>query len=368
MSDSVSYVPILKGKQGEFGALRLLAENFRSKIMPYIEVPIVPYDFKNQRPKITIDRHLDMVADNLRRSWGHLPFFLDVGLLSQEARTSDGKHPVDRLFDVCKEKGLRPVPVSAPHRDAAHIAAVATRASENGACLRLPVDELLDGDPQQIIKSLLTKIKLTDPANVDIILDLGFIMESHVAAIRNGVLTVLSNLPNIADWRRIAIVGCGFPENLIGLVPDKITAFQRPEWLLWKGILSKKASAMPRLPIFGDYAIQHPTQKEIDQRVVGPSASIRYTTEEQWLVFRGRGVRTPKSGGLAQYKKLSAEVVAHAEYSGKEFSWGDRYIYNCARGAAPTGNMSLWRSVGTNHHITYVSHQVSTALGTSKRS
>jgi hypothetical protein len=367
MSDPIIYVPILKGKQGEFGALRLLAEKVRLKIMPCIEVPPAPYDFKNQRPKITIDRHLATVADYLRRSWGHLPFFLDVGLLPPEARTSDGQHPVDKLFDVCNEKGLRPVPVSAPHRDAAHEGAVATRASANGVCLRLPVDELLNGDAQQVIKSLLASVKITERAKVDIILDLGFIMESHVTAIRNGVLSVLSNLPSIAEWRSVAIGGCSFPENLIGLVPDKITAFSRAEWLLWKGILLKQGGAA-RLPIFGDYAIQHPVQKEIDQRVVGPSASVRYTTEEQWLVFRGRGVRTPKSGGLAQYKKLSAEVIAHADYSGKNFSLGDHYIYDCARGAVPTGNMPLWRSVGTNHHIKYVSHQVSTALGSAKLS
>jgi hypothetical protein len=229
------------------------------------------------------------------------------------------------------------------------------------------VDKLLSGDARQVIKSLLARVKITDRAKVDIMLDLGFIMKSHVTAIRNGVLSVLSRLPSVAEWRSVAIVGCSFPENLIGLVPDQITAFSRAEWLLWKSILLKKGGVR-RLPIFGDYAIQHPVQKEIDQRVVSPSASVRYTTEEQWLVFRGRGVRTPKSGGLSQYKKLCAEVIAHADYSGKDFSWGDQYIYDCARGAVPTGNMQLWRSVGTNHHITYASHQVSTALGSAKRS
>ena len=63
------YVPVLKGKQGEFGALRLLTENVRSNIMPCIEVPPVPYDFKNQRPKTTLDRHFSLIADYLRRGW-----------------------------------------------------------------------------------------------------------------------------------------------------------------------------------------------------------------------------------------------------------------------------------------------------------
>lgn len=123
---------------------------------------------------------------------GHSPFFLDVGRLPPEARTSDGQHPVENLFDVCKEKGLRPVPVSAPHRDAAHEDAVATRASANGVCLRLPVDKLLNEDARQVVKSLLARVKITERAKVDIILDLGFILESHVTAIRNGVLSITS--------------------------------------------------------------------------------------------------------------------------------------------------------------------------------
>lgn len=86
MSDPIIYVPVLKGKQGEFGALQRLAEKFRSKIMPRIEVPPVPYDFKNKRPKITIDRHLATVADYLRRSWG--PFTVFPGCRATPAGSS----------------------------------------------------------------------------------------------------------------------------------------------------------------------------------------------------------------------------------------------------------------------------------------
>jgi hypothetical protein len=368
MSDHIIYVPVLKGKQGEFGALQSLDERWRSMIKPCIEVPAVAYDFENKKPKVSLDRHLAAIADKLRRSWGPSPFFLDLSPLPSGARTEDGTHPADRLFDVCKQKGLRPIPVSTPQLDNIHQDALARKAKEhgNGLCLRLLVEVLLDGDPVQIIKSLMARVKITDRANTDIILDVDYVMGSHVTAVRNGVLSVLSRLPGVEAWRSVTLVGCGFPENLIGLTPGTVVAFPRTEWMLWKG-MSSKDLAPARMPTFGDYAIQHPTQKEVDQRVVGPSASIRYTTNGQWLIFRGRGVRTPKSGGLSQYKKLSQDLIAHEDYSGKEFCWGDRYISDCARGAVSTGGMPLWRQIGTNHHITFVSHQVSSFLGSSRR-
>jgi hypothetical protein len=369
MSDRVIYVPVLKGKQGEFGALQSLDERWRSKIRPCIEVPAVAYDFTNHRPKTSVDRHLAVIADRLRLSWGPLPFFLDLSLLPPDARTEDGTHPADRMFDACKEKGVNPIPVSQPQLDNVHQEILARRAKERGSglCLRLRVEALLEGDPVQIVKLLMARLKITDPCSADVMLDASYVMDNHVTAVRNGVLSVLSRLPSIEEWRSITLVGCGFPENLIGLAPGTVVAFPRTEWRLWQGMLSNDCGPK-RLPTFGDYAIQHPTQKEIDQRVVGPSASIRYTSKGHWLIFRGRGVRTLKSGGLAQYKRLSQAVTDHEDYSGKEFSWGDRYISDCARGAARTGGMPLWRQIGTNHHITFVSHQVSSFLGSSERS
>ena len=47
---SVLYVPILKGKEGEYGALEVLSTGSKDVILLLIEVPNVPYDFANERP------------------------------------------------------------------------------------------------------------------------------------------------------------------------------------------------------------------------------------------------------------------------------------------------------------------------------
>lgn len=61
--DHTHYVPILKGKEGEYGALKELSSKIKSKLVPLIEVIAVPWDFDNEVPAKAIDDHLEMVAE-----------------------------------------------------------------------------------------------------------------------------------------------------------------------------------------------------------------------------------------------------------------------------------------------------------------
>ncbi|WP_342428310.1 hypothetical protein [Paenibacillus sp. FSL L8-0158] len=53
-----------------------------------------------------------------------------------------------------------------------------------------------------------------------------------------------------------------------------------------------------------------------------------------------------------QTQGLCQRVVGHSKYSGSHYSYGNKYIYDCANGSANTGNAERWRKVGTNHHLT----------------
>ena len=81
------------------------------------------------------------------------------------------------------------------------------------------------------------------------------------------------------------------------------------------------------------------------------SASIRYTTDGNWLVVKGRNVRRY---GFEQYFELCRTLVMRQEFSGRGFSWGDQYIDDCAFERTGPGNATTWRKVGTNHHLTLV--------------
>ncbi|MBV9503047.1 MAG: hypothetical protein JO138_27045, partial [Acidobacteriaceae bacterium] len=151
--------------------------------------------------------------------------------------------------------------------------------------------------------------------------------------------------------------GSSFPIDLSDITPG-ISSLARAEWALWSQLRKDTDSTF----WFGDYGISHVDVREIDPRLMVASASIGYTAENEWLIFRGRSLREPRYGGYAQYRTLSTQLVNHPSYSGPRFSWGDDYLFKCAHSLAGTGNLTTWRQVGTNHHITFVVRQLANRL------
>lgn len=96
------------------------------------------------------------------------------------------------------------------------------------------------------------------------------------------------------------------------------------------------------------------------------SGHIRYTTDEEFLIVKGGAVRDVKRNGevvaegrgYEQMVDLCRVLINLPEYSGADFSWGDRYIWDCANGTASHGNATTWRQFATNHHLTFVVHQL----------
>jgi hypothetical protein len=76
-----------------------------------------------------------------------------------------------------------------------------------------------------------------------------------------------------------------------------------------------------------------------------------YTAQDDWLIVKGRNVR---QYGFDQYFELCRALVGRPEYYGRDFSWGDNFIAQCATRELGPGNATTWRKVGTNHHLTVV--------------
>ena len=91
-----------------------------------------------------------------------------------------------------------------------------------------------------------------------------------------------------------------------------------------------------------------------------PSASIRYTAQDSWLVLKGKNLR---GNGFGQFYQVSRDLIARPEYSGRNFSWGDAYIYECGDELAGPGNLTTWRKVGTSHHLVFAVRQLANLYG-----
>jgi hypothetical protein len=133
----------------------------------------------------------------------------------------------------------------------------------------------------------------------------------------------------------------------------------RHEWLLYKELIDHLPKYM-RIPTFGDYAIAAPELPQGDMRLMKPSATVRYTIDDAWLISKGSNVR---DNGFGQYEGQCHHIASLPSFLGVGFSPGGDYIHQCGLGLASTGTLTTWRWVGTNHHITKIVADLASYFG-----
>jgi hypothetical protein len=351
------YVPILKGKDGEYGALKELSPSTKSKLTPLVEIISVPWDFEKEVPKESIDTHLEDVCGKILASWGtNHPLYIDPYWIDESERMKDSSHPLTYVFDDGRKKGVLGVPVTGLSRDSAYQAAVKDIIANDkrGVCVRLDNDDFKElFDLSSNLDSLLTLLA-TSKAEADLLLDFRSIGVNQTASVVLAAQSIISLLTNINDWRNFILAGSGFPVEMPG--PSTLTLAPRTEWAVWQ-LLAKHHKRLSRLPTFGDYGINHPDLiDDIDPKLLRLSAAIRYTTETDWLLLKGKWLR---KHGFGQFHDLAKTLLTRPEYKGASHCWGDEFISLCAGRTKKPGSLTTWRNVGTNHHLTLVVEQIS---------
>lgn len=355
------YVPILKGKEGEFSALRDLAELARQYLTPLIEIPPVPHGIGLDDPGLSVEAHLTKATHKLAVAWGpYAHLFVDLGGLGDADSLGSGAHPLSHVFCLLRDCRIQAIPVAplfaspALHRA---IAETATR-DRRGACLRLRPADILCGDFDSALDAFREDAGLRW-RNVDLIVDLGAIGAEEASETATVAEHLIELIPSVNSWRSLTVAASAFPPDLSGLTRDEISAIPRAEWAAWRRVTGKR-HRLPRLPAFADYAIAHPAVPTLNPRTMRLSANIRYTVPGHWLVARGRDV---KQHGWGQTRELCKALVGRPEYVGASFSKGDQYIEECAFGTRGPGNATVWRAVGTSHHLTLVTREVAKLTG-----
>lgn len=360
--DHRHYVPILKGKKGEFDALSELTTE-KEKMTPLIELLTFTDDDEDGSSKINKQK-LDRSIKSLVDGWGkEFPIFVDFFSLLPEQLLKDKVHPLQFVFDELKTKGVKTVPVSGLSRDNEYqkVAKDIVKRDGRGICIRLDREDFNTPSWASKLEFIMRDLQVT-PNDVDIIIDLQDIAPKQEAIFELFVSTLLNNFPRINDWRSLVFAATAFPESLSvteGFLSHQITTTPRTEWLVWRALLNKIGS-LGRMPTFGDYAIANPSLVDFDPRFMKMSANIRYTIDTEWLIVKGGSLTRGK--GYEQYYDLSEILVKSEKFLGKDFSAGDRYIFECSSRPANTGNATVWRRVGTNHHLVFVEHQIAKAL------
>jgi len=353
------YIPCLRWKQGEYQALLNLSPKTKDSILPLIDVaefftdaPDNSYDFEESTPPKNIDEHLSKFAERVRIKWGTDQCFVDLRLVDPICRLADGQHPVSYIFTGLRSLGVDAIPVAGLEQDAQYRASIykTIREDKKGLCLRIGLQKATGEHVVENVDRLLGEAGL-GPDQCDLIFDLGAPDNFEPLDVFVRIIeSIIRSLPYINSWRSFSLIGTSMPVS-VNKLPGGISILQRNEWILYKQLITSLRKSGTRVPIFGDYVINHPAALNLNMRYIYPKAAIRYTIPDRWLISRGEPIRGRTGVGLGQFRNLCTLIVESKYYCGPSFSFGDGYILKCANQEVKPGNLPRFREVGTSHHL-----------------
>lgn len=341
------YVPIIKSKRGEFTAVRLLQEDIKEQIRPFVDV--LPPNRFAPKPKTLVEQ-LTWVADHVAAAWSR-PLWVDTFEVGPSI--VQGKQvAIEFVCRALRAKTLVPIPVTGFEREPGHDHGVTRLLSEaaTGVCLRLEEEDLLL--PAKLPTLLDNKMKLLgiESPSIDLLFDLRYLGTEPAAARIQMLERAIQSIQNLDTWRSIVLAGSSMPNSLEGVCARGAHGYlARRELEIW---LALQHSAVKRLPTFGDYTTVPPQYAEMDTRTIakhlGPN--VKYTLDKRWYVSRGQSFQ---KNGSAQYFGIARNIASLPDFRGPAASDGDRFIAQRASGGTTCGNPEQWVTASVNSHITW---------------
>jgi len=359
MLDDALYVPVLRWKAAEKDALQDLRKEDKLGMRPLLEIIPPSFQAKDGGPSLSVRDVLASIAQDIDKCWGPAPVFVDVDhVVKAGIQEPNGPHLLEvlaqetrRLFPLLPdESGLIPVTGLGRSEDCQNAVSSIVEEDKTGACFRITPREVLHRKSADKLEALLSRLRL-DVADVDLVVDYQAPNGSHP-----DLKTLCQSLPQLAKWRSFIVLIGAFPKDLQKLKDIGRHTLQRDDWLFWHDQVLGLPRGVRR-PAFGDYTIQHPIYKEPVENC-RPSASIRYTYSEYWVIMRGEARYRKGSPGNAQYPAEAELLCEMDEFCGEGFSRGDLYIQETSQQPKNPGTPCTWLRAGINHHMTYAARQV----------
>ena len=352
-----TYVPALRWRQGEYQALWRLAPSVKDRVMPLITIPPVEFDFELWQPTKSIHEHVHPFIARFDAKWGKRPAWIALDAKIAEGRMDDGSHVFDYVLDGLRHKGAITIPALplGGDSDTNNAAARATTADGLGAAVLLRLEDLMTGKPRAAIVDFASSLSI-GLDELDVVIDLRAGNFEPYKVFATALTTALKRLGNLHEARNFVLLGTAIPDSFAQLAKGS-DEIPRHDWLFFKVLIEAMPSGMRR-PIYGDHTIVHPEFTAMDMRKVKAAGKIVYTTPETWATRKGGAFRDNPS----QMHTHCKEVVSDPAFAfrGASFSYGDKYIADCAVKAESPSNLSRWKDVAINHHITTVADELAT--------
>jgi len=273
-----------------------------------------------------------------------MPAFIDLNLIIDKSLQEEG---FIGILGTGKTLGVILIPVISLNTDKALQKTIISSAKKNGfgICLKLfRSDFSIPGSLASNIQRFMQEHTLLEK-DVDLLIDFKITDDQCL-----NLIPLSQEIPNIFKWRTFTFVSGAFPVDLTGCEIGR-NDLPRLDWKYW--ISQMNLFQLERKPSFGDYTIQHPIYKP-QTRFFAPSASIRYSLKENWLIMRGQ------KGQNKQYLANAQLLSKLPEFFGGNFSEGDAFIMEKGKDLTidKPGNAMSWLRAGINHHLACTADQI----------
>lgn len=357
--DSSYYVAAVQSQKGERDALREASPETWERMVPLIHIVGGTEKATKPYPASTVSGWLKRIVEAV----GDHPVYLDVMRLDPlaQAMTTKGVVPVlEQIFVAARRRGLRFVPVvwvGESKKKHVDIVADAYASDGHGVALRYRFLKvaLRPGQTRgKLLAEMLTNIGC-GADDADLLLDMEY-LDPDEDFDAPSIAAAIKEMESVGQWRSIVLLASSMPSALSCIEKGTLGSLRRQEWDLWTELAE---CGLPRLPTYGDYAVQHP--RPPSGGGPGMHGTIRYTTDTDTLIARTEG--PVMIVGNDEYPELCTWLLARQEFCGRKYTWGDRTIDDCGKGRIAPGSQGMWRGAGTSHHLRFVTDQIRERVG-----
>ncbi|KGX36772.1 beta family protein [Burkholderia pseudomallei] len=345
MNQGFVYSPIIKGKLNDIKAMAYVEHSLASQTKPLYELP--PF-LPTKKPEEELTRFVKRLA----KMSGPRQCYVDFPMLKPGTRVETGESALMVGFALLKNAGVNFEPVYGFDRDEAELSTVVQWAQQQGGLLlRLDRDDL-DFPDETIERIFELRAMGLDLRMLDLLVDHRYLgTEADALAAAANTCDFVDALTRFVSARAIIVAGSSSPKTVAEIERNSHGEVARQELTLWANVATQR---LPANMVFGDYGVIHPDFSDLTPST-HINGKIRYTHGAKLHIHRGHSLRQGEK--YEQYRRLAAAVVGSSYYQDRAFSYGDRYIYECATGHAGTGNPGTWVLVDQNHHISYTVKQ-----------
>lgn len=351
-----TYTPFLKFKQNEMSACYEYLRGRNTPIVPFFDIPKP----KESNETEIVDR-LRIGMKQLAKTLTNTSFYIDNFDVDDSILLA-GSEQYRYILNSLSQ--FNAIPVMALNRCADHNVAAHDflKKRPTVVAVRLTTEDI---ESYKLTKPDLTllwaMIADTEVVEIHVIFDFR-VIAGEISNLAKAAAKFLIALAQDFPFHKAIITGSTIPAVITNLAkPNSGIEFERNEWHLWQAIALLLPKELMHIVNYGDYGIVSPdyTDNEFEfwlvQSVAAPK--VFYTFSTKSFVIRGGAFKShPK--GYKQYFDIADTITGKAFFRGKNYSTGEKYIYerSCfsTPKAAKGGSPSTWLKASLTSHLTFI--------------